>query len=108
LQFYEASIAYGILTECREVGGTPAAAGSPAASPVAAAACRDPERTIGRLREAVVRGEFIAITAVFQGIELPSLPTMRILNPRLAEIANELEGACGLQPAGTASAAAMR
>ena len=68
------------------------------ASSVAAAACRDPERTIGRLRAAVLRGEFIAITAAFQGVEIASLPTMQVLNQRLAEIADELEVACGGEP----------
>jgi hypothetical protein len=100
LQFFEASIAYGILTECREIGGTPVADGSPVASPITGddvAACRDRARTIDRLREAAVRGGSIVFTASFQGIEIKSLPTMLALNQRLAELATELEVACGVR-----------
>jgi hypothetical protein len=113
LKFYEASIAYGILTECREVEGTPTADGSPMASPAAggtpvttAAACLDPERTIRRLREAVIKGGTIVFTASFQGIDLESLPTMLALNNLLADRAQELEIACGLRTPATPGAAA--
>ena len=104
LQFFEASIAYGILTECREVGGTLVANGSPVASPVATdPICLDREQTIDRLHEAVRRGGSIVFTASFQGIEIASLPTMLALNHRLAELATELEVACGFRPPATAS-----
>jgi hypothetical protein len=111
LQFFEASIAYGLLTECREVGlseeGTPVADGrdtlvaSPAASPVAldglATVCADRERTIDRLRGAVSAGLSITITALFQDITIDSLPIMQALHPLLTTRADELAVACGFQ-----------
>ncbi len=107
LQFFEASIGYGILEDCREVAGTPVAEGSPIASPVPGdPICLDRARTIDRLREAVKRGTVIAFTAAFQGIEIDSLGTLLALNDLLIERANELEIACGFRPPATPGAAA--
>jgi hypothetical protein len=106
LQFFEASIGYGLLTECREAAGTPAAAGSPIASPVPGdPICRDRARTIDRLREAVKRGTVIAFTAAFQGLEIDSLPTLLALNDLLIDRATELEIACGFRLPATPGAA---
>jgi hypothetical protein len=107
LQFFEASIAYGLLEDCRETTGTPVAEGSPVASPVPGdPICLDRERTIDRLREAVKKGTVIAFTAAFQGIELGSLPTLLALNDLLADLATELEIACGFRLPATPGAAA--
>jgi hypothetical protein len=98
LQFFEASIAYGILDECRETAGTPVAEGSPMASPAPGdPICLDRERTIDRLRDAAAKGTVIAFTAAFRGIEIESLPTMLALNDLLIDLANELEIACGFR-----------
>jgi hypothetical protein len=113
LQFFQWSIAYGLLTECRDVGlseeGTPVANESrtPVASPVAtaspvaidgiAAVCADPERTIDRLRDAVRAGLNSSITALFSDIPLENLPIIQALNPLLTARADELAVACGFQ-----------
>jgi hypothetical protein len=102
LQFFEASIAYGILDECRETAGTPVAQGSPVASPAPGdPICLDRERTIDRLRDAAAKGTVISFTAAFRGIEIESQPTMVALNDLLIDLANELEVACGFRPPAT-------
>lgn len=114
LRFFEWSIAFGLLTECREVGlageGTPVASrvstpiASPGAiaSPVAidgiAAVCADPERTIDRLRDAARAGLSSSITVLFNDISLETLPIIQALNPLLTARADELAVACGFQP----------
>jgi hypothetical protein len=109
LQFFEASIGYGLLTECRETAGTPVAEGSPVASPAPGdPICLDRERTVDRLREAASRGMMIAITAAFQGIEIDALGTLLALNDLLIDRATELEIACGFRQPATPGADVTR
>jgi hypothetical protein len=103
LQFYEASIAYGILTDCRELGGTPVPLGSPAASGVGTPiVCIADAEAIRRLQDAATKGTVIIFQLVLVGdVEADDLKPVAGLNNLLIERARELEIACGLRPPGT-------
>jgi hypothetical protein len=104
LRFYEASIAYGILTDCREVAGTPAAGASP--EPVSAAtpaACIGDPAAIQQLRDAAAKGTGIAFQAAFAGAVVEDLEPLFALNALLIQRADEIEVACGLRAPGTPS-----
>ena len=106
LRFYEASIAYGILTECREVDGTPVAGGSPVAGTVATpVACLGDAAAIQRLRDAAGKGTGIALQAAFAGVAVEDLEPLFALNGLLSQRAADLEVACGLRAPGTPSPA---
>jgi hypothetical protein len=106
LRFYEASIAYGILTDCREVSGTPAASASPALAPAATpAACLGDPAAIQQLRDAAAKGTGIAFQAAFAGAEVEDLEPLFALNGLLIQRAEEIEVACGLRAPGTPSPA---
>jgi hypothetical protein len=99
LRFYEASIAYGILAECRDVGTPPAASGSPQpggdGTPVT---CPDDPDVIAQLRDAWGKGTAIMIQLLMMGIDVEDLEPMAGLNHLLSQRATELEIACGLRP----------
>jgi hypothetical protein len=112
LQYYEASIAYGLLTDCREVpgidlgGATPVASPSPVAMPVGTpvgtpAACLVSPDDIAGLRDAASKGTAILFQLIFAGADAEDLAPLMGLNTLLIERAEALEIACGLRPPGT-------
>ena len=106
LQYYEASIAYGLLADCRELDATPGASPVAAGTPLAQAgatpvACIADAEAIGGLRDAAAKGTAILFQLVFAGAEAEDLEPMAALNGYLVQRATELEIACGLRPPGT-------
>ena len=103
LEYYEASIAYGLVAECRDVGATPAAVASPMASP---ATC--PPGTgeaIERLQDAWAKGSVIVTRLLLVGMAAEDVAPMVAVNKVLIARADDLRTACGLAPPGTATPA---
>jgi hypothetical protein len=108
LQYYEASIAYGLLTDCREIPGIDLGGATPVASPSLVAtpagtpvACPVTPEDIAGLRDAASKGTAILFQLIFAGAEAEDLAPLMGLNTLLTERAGALEVACGLRPPGT-------
>lgn len=102
LQFYEASIAYGILTECRDAHIPLEASGSP--QPAGAgtpATCPSQPDVIAEVQDAWVKGTTIMFQLVVMGVDAEDLEPVASLNALLMQHATELEIACGLRPPGS-------
>jgi hypothetical protein len=104
LEYYEASIAYGLVAECREVGATPIAIASPVASPVACPPGTD--EAIARLQDAWAKGSVTVTRLLLVGMAAEDLAPMVAVNQVLIARADALRTACGIAPPGTATPAA--
>lgn len=107
LQYYEASIAYGLLADCRDVpgidlgGATPVTSATPVAPAGTPTSCPVTPDDIAGLRDAASKGTAILFQLVFAGAEAEDLIPLMGLNTHLIERAEALEIACGLRPPGT-------
>jgi hypothetical protein len=96
MNLYETGLAYGVLADCRDVGGTPAAG---TATPVG---CIGDAESIQQLRDVGIKGLFIALAGAFPGSDdEETAEAFFALNEGLLERAQELEIACGLASAAT-------
>jgi hypothetical protein len=106
LELFEASIAYGVLTECREIAVSPA----PDASPIASTPFPCPPgmspKVVERLRDAAAKGMAILFQLVLAGAETDDLELIAALNGLFMQRASDLEIACGYGPPGTPEAGA--
>jgi hypothetical protein len=91
--YFEASIAYGAVAECRRVWDTPVASGT---AGVDVAACPYAEDLIGRLHDAWTRGMPMVDRLRLNGIAPADLAPVIEVNTRLREREAELRTACGL------------
>jgi hypothetical protein len=99
LTFYEASIAYGLLEECREVGATPVVSGTPASPVAPPIACPPDPEGMDELRDAPAKGVPIMVRLIMAGVPAEDLELMTIVNSIIWQRIEEIEVACGLRPA---------
>jgi hypothetical protein len=99
LKFYEASIAYGLVAECRDVGATPVASGTPAALVAPPIACPPDPKGLAELKDAPAKGVPIMVRLIMAGAEAEDLELISIVNAIIWERVEEIEVACGLRPA---------
>ena len=99
LKFYEASIAYGLLNECREVGATPVVGGTPASPVAPPVACPPDPEGMAELRDAPAKGVPIMVQLIMAGVPAEDLELMSIVNGIIWQRIDEIEVACGIRPA---------
>lgn len=99
LKFYEASIAYGLLNECREVGATPVVGGTPASPVALPIACPPDPKGLAELKDALVKGVPIMVQLIMVGVPVEDLELMSIVNNIIWQRIEEIEVACGIRPA---------
>jgi hypothetical protein len=99
LKFYEASIAYGLLNECRETGATPVIAGTPTSPVAPPIACPPDAEGMAELRDAPAKGIPIMLQLIMAGVPAEDLELVSVVNGIIWQRIEEIEVACGLRPA---------
>jgi hypothetical protein len=97
--FFQASIAYGILSDCRETAGTPVPNGSPTIliDDTPTACPTDPD-VIDQLRDAAGKGTAVIVQLMFTELEPEAVVPTQELNDLLMQRAADVEAKCGFQP----------
>lgn len=99
LRFYETSIAYGLVAECREVGATPVGSGTPPSTAAPPITCPPDAKGLAELKDAPAKGLPIMVQLIWAGADAEDLELISIVNAIIWERVEEIEVACGLRPA---------
>ncbi len=99
LAFYEASIAYGLLNECREVGAAPVVSGTPASPVAPPITCPPDPEGLAELKDAPAKGIPIMVRLIMAGVPVEDLELMSVVNSIIWQRIEEIEVACGIRPA---------
>ena len=103
LRFYEASIGYGLLNECRDIGLAPAGPGTPVAVLLATPITACPpgtEDALADLQHAWAKGMPITVELLMLGIEAEDIEILTGANAVILRRIGELGAACGLATPG--------